>query len=305
MPPELPAAEQAPAKVNLYLHITGRRPDSYHILDSMVVFADIGDTLCVREAPELRLAMSGPFATNLAAGADNLVVRAARTLATAAGIKRGASLSLAKMLPHAAGLGGGSADAGATLRLLGRFWKVPEQRVALLPLAASLGADVPACLGSVPARTSGAGEVLGPAPLLPAFGLCLVNPGTRLPTRDVFAAWSGHFSNPAQLPTGWRDAASLATSLALFRNDLEAPAIRLCSSISTVLKVLSAEPGCLLARMTGSGATCFGLFPDATTARRAAVRISRTNWWCWGGGLAEPASTQHGGGSTPSTPTRC
>lgn len=290
MPPDLPAAERAPAKINLYLHITGRRPDAYHVLDSLVVFADIADRLCVREAAELELAMSGPFAAGLPAGADNLVVRAARALATAVGVRGGAALSLAKMLPHSAGIGGGSADAGATLRLLRRFWRVPQGTVELLPLAASLGADVPACLGSVPARTSGAGEVLAPAPLLPAFGLCLVNPGVQLPTRDVFAAWNGEFSKPARLPQVFADAAALAASLAGLRNDLEVPATRLCSSIATVLKVLSAEPGCLLARLSGSGATCFGLFPDAATARRAAERISRADWWCWGGGLAHMPS---------------
>ncbi len=241
--------------------------------------------MTVTPAPNLRLVIDGPFAIGLPRGADNLVMRAARTLATAVGSAGGALLCLTKRLPHSAGLGSGSADAGAALRLLKRFWRLPDGCVDLLPLAASLGADVPACLKSFPARTSGIGEVLGHAPALPTFGLCLVNPGFALPTRAVFAAWSGRFSKSASLPSSWPDAAALAACLADLRNDLETTAITLCSPIATVLNALSAEPGCLLARMTGSGATCFGLFADAAIAKRAADRISRPDWWCWGGGL--------------------
>ena len=280
--------EDAPAKVNLFLHVTGLLPNGYHTLDSLVVFADVGDRVAVSPAPGLGLVIDGPFAARLPVDDDNLVMRAARRLA-AAGIAAGASLRLTKQLPPSAGLGGGSADAGAALRLLRRFWKLPGGCADLMSLAPGLGADVPACLASVPARMSGIGELLGPAPALPAFGLCLVNPGLPLATKEVFAARKGGFSKPAQLPSAWGDASSLATCLAGLRNDLESPAIGLCPPIATVLQALRAEPGCLLARVTGSGATCIGLFADAGAAKRAAGRISRADWWCWGGGLVHPA----------------
>ncbi|MGH7104593.1 MAG: 4-(cytidine 5'-diphospho)-2-C-methyl-D-erythritol kinase [Acetobacteraceae bacterium] len=278
--------EKAPAKVNLFLHVTGRRPNGFHTLDSLVVFADVGDRLTGTCAPELRLVVDGPFASDISAGSDNLVLRAAQALAQAAEVASGASLRLTKNLPHSAGLGGGSADAAAALRLLRRIWKLPNGETENLRLAAGLGADVPACVMSQPARMSGIGDVLHVAPALPAFGLCLVNPGVALPTKAVFEAWTGTFSKPAIIPPTWADAASLAACLSEFRNDLEVPAITLCPTIRSVLGALGAEHGCLLARMSGSGATCFGLFPDTISAERAALRILRPDWWCWGGGPA-------------------
>ncbi|MDA8049196.1 MAG: 4-(cytidine 5'-diphospho)-2-C-methyl-D-erythritol kinase [Rhodospirillales bacterium] len=278
--------EDAPAKVNLFLLVTGRRADGYHTLDSLVVFADIADRLSATKAQDLTLSIDGSFFADLPTGAENLVLRAARALAAAAGIGAGAAFRLTKVLPHAAGIGGGSADAAAALRLLSRLWGLPRESVDLLPLAAGLGADVPVCLFSRPARLDGIGEMLRPAPALPRFGLCLVNPGLALPTKAVFAARRGPFSEPAYLPSGWPDAPSLAADLARLRNDLEAPAMTLCPPIATVLDALAAAPGCLLARMSGSGATCFGLFPDAVIAREAAGKIARPGWWCWGGGLA-------------------
>lgn len=278
--------EKAPAKVNLFLHVTGRRPNGFHTLDSLVVFADVGDRLTAACTPELRLVVDGPFASDISAGPDNLVLRAAEALAQTAGVASGASLRLTKNLPHSAGLGGGSADAAAALRLLRRIWKLADRETESLRLAAGLGADVPVCLMSQPTRMSGIGEVLHVAPALPAFGLCLVNPGVALPTKAVFQAWTGTFSEPAIIPASWADAAALAACLAGLRNDLEVPAITLCPTIGSVLDALEAEPGCLLARMSGSGATCFGLFPDTASAEQAALRILRSDWWCWGGGLA-------------------
>lgn len=277
--------EQAPAKVNLFLHVTGRRPNGFHTLDSLAVFADVGDRLTATCASELRLVVDGPFASDISAGPDNLVLRAAHALARAAGAANGASLRLTKNLPHSAGLGGGSADAAAALRLLNRIWKLPDREPENLRLAAGLGADVPACLMSQPTRMSGIGEILQLAPAPPALGLCLVNPGVALPTKAVFQAWTGAFSEPATIPASWTDATALATCLAGLRNDLEAPAISLCPAIRSVLGALGAEPGCLLARMSGSGATCFGLFRDTVSAEQAAFRIMRPGWWCWGGGL--------------------
>jgi len=266
--------------------VTGRRPDGYHTLDSLVVFAGIADRLTAAPAPDLSLEIDGPCAAGLSPGEDNLVRRAARGLAREAGCAPRAALRLTKTLPQAAGLGGGSADAAATLRLLGRLWGLDKPDALAAFLAVTLGADVPVCVSGQAARMGGIGELLGPAPALPPFGLCLVNPGTPVPTAPVFAARRGAFSPPACLPRSWPDAASLAADLGRLGNDLEAPAIALCPAIRPVLAALASQPGCLLARVSGSGATCFGLFPDSASAAEAASALTRPGWWCWGGGLA-------------------
>jgi 4-diphosphocytidyl-2-C-methyl-D-erythritol kinase len=277
--------EAAPAKVNLYLHVTGRRDDGYHLLDSLVVFAGIGDTLGAAPAARLSLHVTGPFAAGLAGEADNLVLRAARALAAAAGVTAGARLVLDKHLPVASGVGGGSADAAAALRLLCRLWDVAPGAAELAGLAAGLGADVPACLESRAVRMGGIGERLSPAPALPSCGLVLVNPGVAVATAEVFRARRGAWSDPAALPAGWDDAAAMAADLAELRNDLEPAARALRPVIEAVLAALRATHGCLLARMSGSGATCFGLYPDAASARRALGAVSRPGWWCWAGAL--------------------
>ena len=279
------AAETAPAKVNLFLHVVGRRSDGYHLLDSLAVFPVIGDTLRAAPADSLSLALEGPFGSALRAEPDNLVLRAARGLAALTGVRAGARLTLVKTLPVASGIGGGSADAAAALRLLGRLWGVAPAAAALRALASRLGADVPVCLAGRPSRMGGVGEILSPAPDLPAFGLVLVNPGVAVSTPDVFRARIGGFSAPAVLPSGWPDAAAMARDLAALTNDLEPPAVALCPAIATVLAVLRATPGCLLARMSGSGATCFGLYADPAAAARAASALARPGWWCWGGAL--------------------
>jgi 4-diphosphocytidyl-2-C-methyl-D-erythritol kinase len=276
-------SEFAPAKINLHLHVTGRRPDGYHLLDSLAVFAAIGDRLTVTPSDDLFLALTGPFAAGLAAEPDNLVLRAARTLAASAGIRPTGHLVLEKNLPVASGIGGGSADAAAALRLLSRFWQLPDAT----DVAAALGADVPVCQGSRPALMSGIGERLAPAPRLPEIGIVLVNPGVAVPTQAVFRARSAAFSQPAAFPAdGWPTAASLVASLRETRNDLEPPAIQIAPVIAAALDTLSEAPGCLLARMSGSGATCFGLFPSEAAATEAALSIARGGWWVWGGGLA-------------------
>ena len=285
--PGLPFAEAAPAKVNLFLHVTGRRADGYHLLDSLAVFAGAADLLEAGDAPALTLELAGSFAPALAAEADNLVLRAARALAAAAGVPARARLVLTKALPVASGLGGGSADAAAALRVLARLWRIgpegPVGAVDLAALAAGLGADVPVCLAGRPARMGGVGELLAPAPGLPRFGLALVNPGVPVATAEVFRRRTGPFSAPASLPAGWPDTRAMADDLAGLHNDLEPPARALCPPIGEVLAALAARPGCLLARMSGSGATCFGLFPDAAAAAEAAVALARPGWWCWGG----------------------
>jgi 4-diphosphocytidyl-2-C-methyl-D-erythritol kinase len=277
------AEETAPAKVNLFLHVVGRRPDGYHLLDSLAVFPGIGDTLRAAPADSLSLALEGPFGGSLQAVPDNLVLRAARGLAALTGVWAGARLTLVKTLPVASGIGGGSADAAAALRLLGRLWSVAPAAAALGALASRLGADVPVCLVGRPSRMGGVGEVLSPAPDLPAFGLVLVNPGVAVSTPDVFRARTGGFSARATLPSGWPDAAAMARDLAALTNDLEPPAVALCPAIATVLAALRTTPGCLLARMSGSGATCFGVFADPAAAAAAAEAVRRPGWWVWGG----------------------
>ena len=281
--------EAAPAKINLFLHVTGRRDDGYHLLDSLVVFAAMADRLTAGAGDDLSLAVTGPFASGLAMESDNLVLRAARALAGAAGLAPKARLVLEKNLPIASGIGGGSADAAAALRLLCRLWQLDAGAISLPSLAAKLGADVPVCLRAIPARMRGVGERLDPTPALPACGLVLVNPGVPLGTRDVFRARTGPFSAAAALPAAWADASAMANDLRALSNDLQPPALLLQPVISSVLARISADSDCLLARMSGSGATCFGLYSDAEAATRAAGQLSHYGWWCWGGPL-QPAT---------------
>jgi len=290
--------EAAPAKVNLYLHVVGRLADGYHLLDSLAVFPGVADMVHASPAGAVTLEIVGPYGDGLGAGSDNLVLRAALALASAAGVGAGARLVLEKRLPVASGIGGGSADAAATLRALVRLWDVrlPEER--LRAVAQGLGADVPVCLASRPARMQGIGEILGSAPALPISGLALLNPGAEVSTPDVFRVRQGVFSEVPALPAAWPDAAAMAADLAQLRNDLEAPAMALCSAIAPVLDWLRAQPGCLLARMSGSGATCFGLFatPDAAAAVAAQAPAS---WWAWGGAATDGGQGFTEGSRTP------
>jgi len=278
-------AEAAPAKLNLYLHVVGRRDDGYHLLDSLVAFAEAGDVLRARPSSGLRLTLEGVFGRALADEPDNLVLRAARLLAEAAGVPPHAELVLQKNLPVASGIGGGSADAAAALRLLQRLWNVSLAPATLQQLALRIGADVPVCLHRRPVRMGGIGERLEPVPALPPCGVLLVNPGVAVVTRQVFQARTGGFSPPAPLPARWDDAAGLAVSLRGLRNDLEAPARRLHPAIGDVLAAIAAQPDCLLSRMSGSGATCFGLFPTQDAAQRAAAALATPGWWCSAGRL--------------------
>jgi 4-diphosphocytidyl-2-C-methyl-D-erythritol kinase len=272
----------APAKVNLFLHVTARREDGYHLLDSLAVFPAIGDQISAVAGRELSLSISGRFGEALRAEPDNLLLRAAQALRPGAG----AALHLEKNLPVASGIGGGSADAAAALHVLSELWGVDA---SLPEIALALGADVPVCLASRPARMGGIGEVLSPAPRLPRFGMVLVNPGIAVPTPAVFRARQGGFTPPAALPDAWADAAAMALDLAQTGNDLQAPAIGLQPVIGTVLGALGRLPGTLLARMSGSGATCFAIFASPEEASAAMPAIQRPGWWCWGGGLYEPA----------------
>jgi len=279
--------EGAPAKLNLYLHLIGRRADGYHLLDSLVAFAAVGDVLCAAPAVALSLRVTGRFAAGLADEPDNLVLRAARALAERAGVAGGAAMALEKRLPVASGIGGGSADAAAALRLLCRLWHVNPDPAVLADLAAGLGADVPVCLAGRAARMGGIGERLAPAPVLPSCGIALVNPGVAVATADVFRARRGAWSTPAALPPCWPSAAAMAADLAGLRNDLEPAAVALQPVIGEVLAALAVTPCCLLARMSGSGATCLGLYSEVATAGEAVARLERTGWWCWAGSLQD------------------
>lgn len=265
----------ARSKVNLSLHVTGRRSDGYRLLDSLVVFPEIGDVVTVEPSDEVSLDIKGPTAGALTAEPDNLVLRAAGQL-WADGTAR---ITLDKALPVAAGIGGGSADAAAALHALSLLWRRPVNR----EMALSLGADVPVCLSSRSCRMQGIGEVLSPVLGLPEFWIVLVNSGTPVPTRAVFDAMTSD-DNPAMPPVipAFSSTPAMARWLAEQRNDMQAAACEIDPGIRDVLAQLTRQNGCLLARMSGSGGTCFGLFPDRASARAAADTINRANpdWWC-------------------------
>lgn len=281
--------EAAPAKVNLFLHITGRRADGYHLLESLFVFADVCDWLEVCPADDLSLNIIGPQAASIPNSADNLVLAAARALQPLSGLK-GARLTLEKNLPVAAGIGGGSADAAAALRLLVRFWGLKTPAAQLHDIALALGADVPACLDPAPKLVRGIGDILQPLSGLPPLFLLLANPGVAVPTAAVFGARAGlggRFS-PAGPPNFGRiDTERLVEILATSSNDLEAAAISLAPQIRTVIEVIGAQADCRIARMSGSGATCFGLFTNQGAAIAAATEIAAQYpaWWVWAGSI--------------------
>ena len=256
---------KAAAKINLFLHAGERRGDGFHPLQSLAVFADVGDVLEFHPSEELSLSVQGPFADVLSDEGDNLVLKAARALNATARIV------LTKNLPVASGIGGGSADAAATLRALGQGG---DGR--LLEIAASLGSDVPVCLLSRPAWMEGRGEILTPIAQVPRLPMLLVNPGVAVPTSAVFRALTSRRGTAMAIPK--------TIDLAFLRaagNDLEAPALAIQPVIADVLGELDAQPGALLARMSGSGATCFGLFDKAERVNAAAAKIAlaHPNWW--------------------------
>lgn len=276
--------ERAPAKINLTLAVLGRRRDGYHALDSLVVFAREADRLTLKPGTTLSLTVRGATARQAGPTGDNLVIKAARALAAEVpGLKLG-RFTLEKRLPVAAGIGGGSADAGAALRLLARANRLKLSDARLRRVAARIGADVPVCLDPRPRGMRGIGEILS-APLdLPKLPGVLVNPGVAVPTKDVFAILGlkrgGRLKRARQTSIpGDRDL--LIEALAEQSNDLEPAAIKLQPIIAGVLAALRAEPGCKLARMSGSGATCFGLFVSPKVAGAAARKIRRAHprWW--------------------------
>lgn len=280
--------EFAAAKINLSLHVLGRREDGYHLLESLVAFADVGDRVTVSRGAEFSLSVSGPFAADLPQTQDNIVIAAAHALAHgASAIPPGAHIELEKNLPVASGIGGGSANAAACLRALLKLHGVKMSATALNQIAAGLGADVPVCLRAAVAMMRGVGQIVEPAPRLPEVHAVLVNPRVAVPTGPVFQALGllqGTIVSdaaPAPPQSGFRNASALAEYLNLCRNDLEAPAAAMVREIGDVEEALFAATGCLMARMSGSGATCFGLFAGRPEADEAAARIGRDHpaWW--------------------------
>lgn len=269
-------SEAAPAKLNLCLHVTGRRADGYHLLDSLVVFADVADRITASAGRGLSLRVTGPEGADLVAEPDNLVLRAARAMGVT-----DAALVLEKRLPVASGIGGGSADAAATLRALARLTgrPVPPDADVL-----RLGADVPVCLAGRAARMTGIGERLAPVPPLPALWVVLVNPRVAVPTPQVFAGLTRRDNPPVPdlPPAALASAKAFGSWLAgQTRNDLVAPARTVAAVLSEVQSDLTATPGCLFARMSGSGGTHFGLFASAAAAETAArtLAATRPDWW--------------------------
>ncbi len=271
----------APAKINLTLHVTGQQSDGYHLLDSLVVFAGVSDQLTATLAPDISLTVSGPFAAGVPSDSTNLVMKAARALQAARSVKKGAAITLEKNLPHAAGIGGGSSDAAATLAMLSKLWGVPPLK-ATAPEVLALGADVPVCMRALsPIRMSGIGDVLSPVPALPRCALVLARPPVDVPTAAVFKKLKAKDGAPmTRFPTrpdfdafvGWLNAN---------RNDLRVPAGKVAPEIEATIKKLESFPTVAAAGMSGSGATCFGLVKDMAAARQIArvVQVSEMSWW--------------------------
>lgn len=259
--------EIARAKLNLALHVRARRPDGYHELETLFAFVEFGDVLRIASAEAPAFRITGPFAASLSGEGDNLVTRAAARFAEVFG--GGAhAIELEKHLPVASGVGGGSADAAATLRALARLHDVGLDDPRLFEIADGLGSDVPACLLGKTALGKGRGEQLEPVPGMPGTPVLLVNPGVAVSTAEVFRRWDG-------VDRGRLDPDPLVN-----RNDLEAPACAIAPVIGDVLEVLVGQEGVILARMSGSGATCFALFESAEACANAVVHVARPGWWC-------------------------
>jgi 4-diphosphocytidyl-2-C-methyl-D-erythritol kinase len=271
----------APAKVNLLLHVGDRRADGYHDLQSLVAFASVGDELRLEQSESLSLAIEGAFASSLASDETNLALRAARALSATTANRGHVHIVLRKNLPVASGIGGGSADAAATLRGLVHLWQLDIDRSALLRIAEDLGSDVPVCMSSMPSWMEGRGERVTELPPLPALSLVLVNPGIAISTGAVFDALTRRRGIEGTMPTVFSNPDTLLEFLRVTSNDLEPAALSIAPVIGDVLKALAGTRNIELARMSGSGATCFGLFRSERDAVAAAssLRQARRDWW--------------------------
>lgn len=276
--------EFAPAKLNLYLHITGRRPDGYHDLDSLVAFASIGDEVALRPAKKFRFEITGDQAAALENedSETNLVVKAARSLSELTGKPLDVHIALVKNLPVASGIGGGSSDAAAVLRALAQHWGLDKNDPRIARAAALHGQDVPVCLRIENTYMTATGVL--PSEKMPLAHIVLVNPGKGLPTPAVYKDFrekGDAFSPLRRFEKTPETVEEFISALRARRNDLCAPAQRLMPEIAEIIAALEASDECLLARMSGSGATCFGLYADATAAKSIAVQLQayRPRWW--------------------------
>jgi len=272
----------APAKINLALHVTGQRADGYHLLETLVVFASFGDRISAAPAQADGFAVSGPFAAGVPVDGSNLVIRARDALRAAFpdATRQPVHIELGKNLPPSSGIGGGSSDAAATLKALCGVWAIDPSEAELMRLAAPLGADLPMCIAARPLIARGIGDDIEPVELLPPLPLLVANPGEPVSTPDVFRRLARRDNGPLPPLPRQPDAGTLIDWLAETRNDLEAPAIEAAPAIAEALADIRAQ-GAALARMSGSGATCFGLFMDEADATEAALRIrrARPGWW--------------------------
>lgn len=298
--------ERAPAKVNLALHVVGRRPNGYHELDSIVAFATVADEIEAAPAAADSFSINGPAARHLGNTANNLVMVARDRLRAHLAAKDfsapAVSLRLIKRLPVAGGIGGGSADAAAALRALVRLWGAPVAPAELDALALAIGADVPMCLAGRPARVRGIGERLMPLAPFPSLDMVLVNPGVGVSTPSVFSALARRDNPPLDAPDAWGTAAQTIAALSRMRNDLEAAARSLAPEIGTALEALAATDA-LLVRMSGSGATCFGLYEKAEGARRAARDIAARHRHWYVAACRSCYGVESHGSRTPEAPS--
>ena len=277
------AALIAPAKVNLALHVTGRRADGYHLLDSVAVFAELGDRVEIAPAEHLEARVSGPFAAHAPGDRGNLAWRAAEAFFRHTGRPPAASIGVEKNIPAGAGLGGGSADAAAVLRALNAFTGADVALSDLRAIGLTLGADVPMCLSSCALRARGIGEDIAPVEGWPALPMVLVWPGRAVPTLAVFSGLASRENPPLpDLPSAdHTSVAEIAAWLGACRNDLEPPALQIAPEIAVALDALRTTDGCLVARMSGSGSACFGLYAEQGEAAAAAARLAAAQpaWW--------------------------
>jgi 4-diphosphocytidyl-2-C-methyl-D-erythritol kinase len=287
----------APAKINLYLHVTGRLDNGYHTLDSLIAFADIGDSVEIEPAADFQFRVRGPYCKEFTAkeldaspNSSNIAVQAAWTLARAAQKTLNTRITLTKNLPLASGMGGGSSDAAAVIWGLCEWWNLPRSAPYLTGLMARLGADVPVCFPCKPARVRGIGDVLDPAPVMGETPVLLINPGVPCPTANVFGQFDGAYKEPQAIPASLENFKDLVSFLKTHDNDLQVPAMRTAPEIKIVLENLQKQKNCGFARMTGSGATCFGLFETELAAQKAAKAIvaEHPRWWVKAGWLNRP-----------------
>ncbi len=288
----------APAKINLYLHVTGRLDNGYHTLDSMVAFADIGDEIRIEPATlDFAFNVQGPYANafnpkeiDASPNSSNLVVQAAWAVARAAQKIPDVKITLTKNLPLASGLGGGSADAAAVIWGLCEWWGLSRQSAFLPSLMATLGADVPACLNCEPSRLRGIGDIIDPVPTMPEIPIVLLHPGKSCPTAQVFSRYSGEFREPGKLPETLDTLEEITAFLESKHNDLYGPACGVVPDIENALRAMGAQAGCRFANMSGAGATCFGLFETEKHAGDAAKILGDENpdWWARAGMMNRP-----------------